>query len=124
MKKLTCHCGKIKIQINISNEKNNDYYRCNCSMWKRKGTITTIVNKRDLKIIEGKDKIKFYQFNTNVAKHYFCSICGIGTHNLRRSDPNTYGINVGCLEDVSHEKLFKLNVRVNNGKNHKMDIKK
>ena len=29
-------------------------------MCKRKGTITTIVNKRDLKILERKDKIKFY----------------------------------------------------------------
>ena len=72
-------------------------------------------------IIKGKEKIKYYQFNTKAAKHFFCSVCGINTHNLRRSDPNTYGVNVGCLEDMSTKELFELNVRVNDGKNHKMD---
>ena len=76
---------------------------------------------KDLEIVKGKEKIKYYQFNTKAAKHFFCSVCGINTHNLRRSDPNTYGVNVGCLEDISTKELFELNVRVNDGKNHKMD---
>ena len=93
MRKLTCHCGEIEIEINI--KKNfEDLYRCNCSMCIRKGAITAIVNKEDLKVVKGMDKLKCYQFKTKVAKHYFCSICGIQTHNLRRRDPNTYGINV------------------------------
>ena len=49
MKKLTCHCGAIEIKIKL-NEKSNDYYRCNCSICKRKGSITTIVDKKDLEI--------------------------------------------------------------------------
>ena len=56
----------------------------------RKGAITAIVNKEDLKVVKGMDKLKCYQFKTKVAKHYFCSNCGIQTHNLRRRDPNTY----------------------------------
>ena len=40
----------------------------------------TAVNLNDLKVIKGQDKIKTYQFNTNVAKHYFCSTCGVYTH--------------------------------------------
>mgnify|MGYP001157576317 FL=1 len=120
MKKLTCHCGEIEIKIKLK-EKSNDYYRCNCSICKRKGSITTIVDKEDLEIVKGAEKIKCYQFNTKAAKHFFCSVCGINTHNLRRSDPNTYGVNVGCLEDISTKELFELNVRINDGKNHKMD---
>ena len=108
----------IKIKLN---EKSNDYYRCNCSICKRKGSITTIVDKEDLEIVKGAEKIKCYQFNTKAAKHFFCSVCGINTHNLRRSDPNTYGVNVGCLEDISTKELFEFKVRVNDGKNHKMD---
>ena len=38
-------------------------------MCKRKGTMVTTINKNDLKVVKGKDKIKTYQFNTNVAKH-------------------------------------------------------
>ncbi len=107
----------IKIKLN---EKSNDYYRCNCSICKRKGSITTIVDKKDLEIVKGVEKIKFYQFNTKTEKHFFCSICGINTHNLRRSDPNTYGVNVGCLEDISTKELFEFKVRVNDGK--KMEV--
>src|SRR5690606_42056158 len=41
--------------------------------------------------------LPLYQFNTKVAQHYFCSKCGTYTFHRRRSDPNTYGVNVVCL---------------------------
>ena len=87
----------------------------------RKGTITAIIDKKELKVIKGMDKLKCYQFKTKVAKHYFCSICGIQTHNLRRRDPNTYGINIACIKDISSKELFNFKVRINDGKNHIMD---
>ncbi len=120
--KLTCHCNKVEIDVTLNNGLNN-LYRCNCSMCKRKGAITAIIPKNDLKILKGENYIKFYQFNTNVAKHYFCNICGINTHSQRRSDPNTYGINVGCLDGISPKELFELNVRINDGQNHIKDQK-
>ena len=96
-------------------------YRCNCSMCIRKGAITAIVDKKDLKVIKGKEHLSCYQFKTKVAKHYFCSNCGIQTHNLRRRDPNTYGINVACINEISTKELFNFKVRINDGKNHIMD---
>ena len=122
MRKLTCHCGLIEIEVNI--KKNfEDLYRCNCSMCIRKGAIIAIVDKKDLKVIKGMDKLTCYQFKTNVAKHYFCSNCGIQTHNLRRRDPNTYGINVACINEISTKELFNFKVRINDGRNHIMDRK-
>ena len=120
MRKLTCHCGLIEIEVNIK-KSFEDLYRCNCSMCIRKGAITTIVDKKDLKVIKGIDKLTCYQFKTNVAKHYFCSNCGIQTHNLRRRDPNTYGINVACINEISTKELFNFKVRINDGRNHIMD---
>ena len=122
MKTLTCHCGAVEIQVNLK-EEIDKLMRCNCSMCKRKGTMVTTINKEDLKIIKGEDKIKIYQFNTKVAKHYFCSECGVQTHNLRRSDPNTYGINVGCIDEIKTNELFKLKTFINNGQNHIKDRK-
>ena len=122
MKKLTCHCGAVEAEIKL--EKNIDeLMRCNCSMCKRKGTIYTIIQKEDLKIIKGESKIKTYQFNTNEAKHHFCSECGIHTHNLRRSDPNTYGVNMGCIDEIKADKLFKFKIYVRDGQNHIKDRK-
>ena len=84
----------------------------------------TAVNLNDLKVIKGQDKIKTYQFNTNVAKHYFCSICGVYTHHQRRSDPNTFGVNIGCIDDIDPQEFYKLKVAINDGHNHVMDKKK
>ena len=71
---------------------------------------------------KGHDLLKRYQYHTTVAKHYFCSNCGIYTHHKMRSNPNMYGINVACLEGV---KPFELeNVGVNDGINHPLDKKK
>ena len=120
MKKLTCHCGAVEIQINLRNNIDK-LMRCNCSMCKRKGTMVITINKEDLKFIKGEDKIKTYQFNTNVAKHHFCSECGIHTHNLRRSEPNTFGINVGCIDEIEPNELFKLKAVTNDGQNHIKD---
>ena len=120
MKKLTCHCGEIEIQINLKGNI-DQLMRCNCSMCKRKGTMVTTINKEDLKIVKGKDKIKTYQFNTGVAKHHFCSECGIHTHNLRRSNPNTFGINVGCIDEIENNELFRLKAVINDGQNHIKD---
>ena len=120
MKKLTCHCGGVEIQINLRNNIDK-LMRCNCSMCKRKGTMVITINKEDLKFIKGEDKIKTYQFNTNVAKHHFCSECGIHTHNLRRSDPDTFGINVGCIDEIRPKELFKLKTVINDGQNHIKD---
>ncbi len=119
---LTCHCNKIEIEVTLVNGLSN-LYRCNCSICKRKGAITTVIPKKNLKILKGKNNIKFYQFNTNVAKHFFCNFCGINTHNQRRSDPDTFGINVGCLDGINPQELFELNVRVNDGQNHIKDRK-
>ena len=122
MKTLTCHCGAVEIQVNLQ-EEIDKLMRCNCSMCKRKGTMVTTINKEDLKIVKGEDKIKIYQFNTKVAKHYFCSGCGVQTHNLSRSDPNTYGINVGCIDEIKTNELFKLKTFINDGQNHIKDRK-
>ena len=119
MKMLKCHCGLVEAKINVT--KIEDFLRCNCSICKRKGTIMSMVKNEDFKIVKGKDKLKIYQFHTKVAKHYFCSNCGIYTHHSRRSDPNTYGINVGCLEGVNPFELK--NVTMFDGVNHPLDKK-
>ena len=122
MKTLTCHCGEIEIQVDLKNNI-NELMKCNCSMCKRKGTMYAIIKKNNLKILKGEAKIKTYQFNTKVAKHHFCSECGTHTHNLRRSDPNTYGINMGCIDEIKPNELFNFKIHLRDGQNHIKDRK-
>ena len=120
MKKLTCHCGEVEAEINISDQLGKTL-RCNCSICKRKGAIMSIVKNEDFKIIKGQDKLKLYQFHSKVAKHYFCSNCGIYTHHHPRINPALTGFNLGCLEHID---TFKLNdVSLVDGQNHPLDKK-
>ena len=52
----------------------------------------TLVNENDFKITKGKNILQLYQYHTKIAKHYFCSKCGIYTHHNPRSNPKLYGI--------------------------------
>ena len=87
MKKLTCHCGAVEAEINLQGKGFDKLMKCNCSLCKRKGAVMQMVKNEDYKIIRGKDKLQLYQFHTKVAKHYFCSNCGIYTHHNPRSNP-------------------------------------
>ena len=55
----------------------------------------------EFKLISGEKNLNIYQLNSKIAKHYFCNNCGVNTHHQRRSKPNEYGVNVGCLEDFN-----------------------
>jgi len=120
MKKLTCHCKAVEAEINISGNLDK-ILRCNCSLCKRKGAVMSMVKNEDYKIVKGEDKLKLYQFHTKVAKHYFCSVCGIYTHHNPRSNPAMTGFNLGCIDEIN---TFGLdNIVVNDGLNHPLDKK-
>ena len=83
--------------------------------------VIGVLGPDDFKLTKGEDKLSLYQFYTNTAKHYFCSICGIHTHNRPRSNPKIYGVNIACIEGVEPFEIE--DVPVNDGKNHPLDQK-
>ena len=101
----SCHCGAIEFQVTLDNGLQN-LRRCNCSLCSKKGAIMASVPLNALKVTKGEDILSLYQWNTNTARHYFCSVCGIYTHHKRRSNPNEFGFNVACLEGIN---VFELN---------------
>ena len=120
MLKLKCHCGEIEAEINTSSNLSK-IMRCNCSICKRKGAVMSMVKNEDFKIIKGASKLKLYQYHTKVAKHYFCSICGIYTHHNPRSNPAMTGFNLGCIDEI--DTFTFENIAVNDGHNHPLDKK-
>ena len=116
--KATCHCGAVELELHLPDGV-VEPRRCDCSICRRKGAIVAGVPLSGLRVVKGQDVLKLYQFNTNTAKHYFCANCGIYTHHQRRSNPQEYGYNVGCLEGVNP---FDLGVvPTNDGVNHPSD---
>jgi hypothetical protein len=114
----SCHCGAVVLELDLP-DGIVDPRRCDCSICRRKGAVVASVPLAGITIIEGKGVLKLYEFNTRSAKHYFCSRCGIYTHHQRRSNPDQYGYNVGCLDGVNPFDL--VNVPTNDGVNHPAD---
>jgi hypothetical protein len=98
-----CHCGAVEIRVNAPSE--IDAYECNCSMCERTGFLHLIVPKAALEVVKGEDVLTEYTFNTKVAKHYFCKVCGCRPFYVPRSNPDGYSVNVRCLDKATIERL-------------------
>ena len=96
----SCHCKAVEFEVDLIDGFEN-IRRCNCSLCSRKGAVMAGVTLDRLRVTRGADVLSLYQWNTKIAKHWFCSVCGIYTHHQRRSDPRQYGYNVGCLEGIN-----------------------
>lgn len=95
-----CHCQSVRFRVRLS-EGLATARRCDCSLCRMRGAIAVTAPLDGVTFTAGEDVLTLYQFNTKVAKHWFCSRCGIYTHHQRRSDPDQLGINVACLSGVS-----------------------
>jgi len=84
-----------------------------------RGAVAVSANLGDITVTQGHEALTLYQFNTRVAKHYFCSKCGIYTFHQRRSSPDQYGVNVACIEGMSPFDFPE--VPVSEGRTHPKD---
>lgn len=106
----SCHCGAVKFEVRTAIA---PALRCNCSLCRRKGALMSQTFPREaLTLLSGDEDLTLYQFNTCVAKHYFCRHCGIYPFHQTRVDPTRWRVNVGCLEGVD---LFALEASVADG---------
>ena len=91
-----CHCGAVRFRVVVNNHKVDD---CNCSICAKKGFLHLIVNQNQFTLLQGEDVLKTYKFNTGVAQHKFCGVCGIHSFYIPRSHPDCIDINVRCLDE-------------------------
>jgi len=96
----SCHCGRVKFKLTTVIDK---VVSCNCSICTKKGILHHRVSPEQFSLVEGKQLLSLYQFDTKEAKHYFCSACGIHPFCNPRSAPGMYSINVRCLDDFDLE---------------------
>ncbi len=98
-----CHCGTVRFEAVAEADLVVD--ECNCSICCKTGYRHLVVPKSRFKLLQGAEALTTYTFNTGVAQHYFCSVCGIKSFYVPRSHPDGYSVNVRCLEPGTIEKL-------------------
>lgn len=92
-----CHCGDVRFSVQAPDAV--ELERCNCSICSMGGYLHLIVPASRFQLLQGKEKLSCYQFNSGIAKHYFCKTCGIKPFYIPRSNPDGVDVNVNCLDE-------------------------
>jgi len=98
-----CHCGRVRFEVLAPAE--IEASECNCSICSKTGFLHLIVPKSRFKLLQGSESLTDYTFNTGVARHLFCKVCGIKSFYVPRSNPDGYSVNVRCLDSGTVAKV-------------------
>ncbi len=69
--------------------------------------------------MQGENRLTNYTFNTEIARHLFCSICGVKSFYVPRSHPQGYSVNLHCIDP---EMIEALEIRMFDGRNWEENI--
>ena len=69
------------------------------------GYLHLIVPAARFRLLSGSDELVEYTFNTGIAKHRFCRVCGIKSFYVPRSNPDGIDVNARCLDDFPLDSL-------------------
>ncbi len=106
-----CHCGRVRFSVRAPAEL--EVSECNCSICSRAGYLHLVVPGDRFELRSGRDVLTTYTFNTETARHLFCSVCGIKSFYVPRSHPDGYSVNARCLDPGT---VASLRVRPFNGR--------
>jgi len=98
-----CHCGRVRFEV-IAPAK-LEVTDCNCSICSKYGYLHLIVPADRFKLLSGRESLSTYSFNTHVAKHFFCSTCGVKSFYIPRSHPDGISVNARCLDSDTIESV-------------------
>jgi hypothetical protein len=90
-----CHCGAVRFRVLVEGHEALD---CNCSICAKKGFLHHIVPLDRFTLLSGEGDLACYTFNTRVARHTFCRVCGVHPFYTPRSHPCGVDVNVRCLD--------------------------
>ena len=96
-----CHCGEIEFEFDSPNEVT--VYRCNCSICQMTDYVHLIIPAAAFRLIRGNPST--YTFNSHVARHHFCSVCGIKSYYVPRSNPDGISINFRCVDESTFSRV-------------------
>ena len=98
-----CHCGAVRFEAELP--QTIEAQACNCSICARTGFIHIIVPESRFRLLQGRPELTEYAFNTGVAKHLFCSECGVKSFYRPRSNPDGWSVNARCLDSLEGVEL-------------------
>ena len=93
-----CHCGAVRFEAALP--AHVEAQSCNCSVCAKTGFVHVIVPESRFRLLQGAESLQTYTFNTGVARHTFCRVCGVKSFYRPRSNPDGWSVNARCLDDA------------------------
>jgi len=91
-----CHCRAVRFCVELPEA--IEVEECNCSICAKSGNIHVIVPASRFKLLQGEEVLSRYTFNTGAAQHLFCSVCGVKSYYIPRSNPDGVAVTWRCLD--------------------------
>jgi len=96
-----CHCGRVHFEVYVPARPT--IVECKCSICVKSGYLHLIVPRSRFRLLQGAEFLTTYTFNTGIAKHLFCCVCGIKSFYVPRSHPDSYSVNARCINTLTVE---------------------
>lgn len=117
----SCHCGKVIIEADL--DLTQPSFRCNCSICRRNRFWPAIARSDGFRLLSGDGELTKYTFGSKKNHHFFCRHCGVRVFGVGNETPvgKMYGINIGCLVDVSEKELSAIPITYVDGMHDRWD---
>ncbi len=99
-----CHCGQVRYEVDAPAV--ITVQDCNCTICTMTGFLHLIVPRSQFRLLTSEDALAEYRWNTGVARHYFCKICGIKSFYTPRSNPDGVDVNARCLDQETIKQMI------------------
>lgn len=97
-----CHCGEIRFRASVDLDLLS---QCSCTVCTKKGILHLPVPAADFQLLRGKNALTVYTFETAVARHPFCTRCGIHPFYISRSLPDRVTVNARYTDGINGPSL-------------------
>ena len=116
-----CHCGAVTFEADLDLTQSS--YRCNCSICRRTRFWPAVATPAAFRLLSGESELTQYLFNTRKNQHYFCKRCGVRAFGVGTETPvgKMYGVNLGCLVDISEEELSRIPITYVDGQHDRFE---
>jgi hypothetical protein len=117
----SCHCGAVRFEAKL--DLAQPTFRCNCTICRRNRFWVAAAKPENFRLVSGREMLTEYLFNTKKNQHFFCRVCGVRAFGVGNETPmgKMYGVNIGCLEGVSEERLSQLSIIYVDGLHDRME---
>ena len=91
----SCHCRAVTFEVDAPSDVT--VWECNCSICAMKRNTHFVVPACRFRLLTGADDLTEYRFNTGVARHRFCRVCGVQAFYHPRSNPDGIAVTIHCI---------------------------